>query len=164
MKPWVWLTISFFGVSGKFSKARGTWGTLAAMPFAWLIQISLGNIALAIAALLVFILGTIASEKYVQATAKQDPGEIVIDEVAAIFLLLAFMQPNWQCYLLAFFVFRIFDVLKPFPVSLADKHIKGGFGVMFDDILAALYPVALFLIAEAFFPQYTIWMRSWLMI
>ena len=162
MKKWVWLTVSWFGVSGYFKHARGTWGTLAALPFAYVIQISLGNIALAAAGCALFLLGVVASEKYVISTGKQDPGEIVIDEVAAIFMLLSFMTPNWQCYLAAFIVFRIFDVLKPWPVSVADQKIKGGLGVMVDDVLAALYPVAIMLALHAIKPEWVKDILSWL--
>lgn len=162
MKPWVWLTISWFGVSGRFRRARGTWGTLATLPFAFVIQYITGSAGLFAASFFTFILGTIASDIYVRETSKQDPGEIVIDEVSATFLLLAFLPLSWQAYLAAFIIFRIFDVLKPWPVSLADKHIKGGFGVMFDDILAALYPVGLFYALHLFTPEWTEMAWSWI--
>ena len=154
--------ITWFGVSAQFKRARGTWGTLAALPFAYIIQANCGNIALAIAAFITFVIGCWASEIYVRKTGKQDPGEIVIDEVAAIFLLLAFLYPTWQSYVVAFFIFRAFDVVKPWPVSVADRKIKGGFGVMFDDILAALYPVLLFIIIASFAPGYGESILSWL--
>ncbi len=143
-EKWVWLTVSWFGVSGLFKGMRGTWGTLAALPFAYAIQMLAGNNALFIASIIVFAVGCIASQKYMDATGKDDPNEVVVDEVAGIFLLLAFMPMTWQSYLIGFFVFRVFDVLKPWPVSWADKNIKGGFGVMFDDILAALYPLGIY--------------------
>lgn len=162
MNKLTYLIISWFGVSGLFKRARGTWGTLATLPFAYVIHIAFGSVGLVVAAVLVFALGTWASQHYVTQTGKQDPGEIVVDEAAATFLLLAFLFPTWQSYLVAFFIFRAFDVVKPWPVSLADKHIKGGFGVMFDDILAALYPVLLFLLFQQFFPDYSGIALNWL--
>ncbi len=162
MKKWVWLSISWFGVSGCFKHVRGTWGTLAALPFAYVVQVNFGNVALAVFAVAMFVLGTIASNIYVRETGKQDPGEIVIDEVAAVCMLLAFMAPNWQCYLTAFIIFRIFDIIKPWPVCVADKQLKGGFGVMFDDVLAALYPVAIFAILAHFKPEWTNEALTWL--
>ncbi len=156
------MIISWFGVSLHCRYARGTCGTLAALPFAYVIQITFGNIVLAAAGCALFAIGVIAAEKYVNSTGKQDPGEIVIDEAAAIFMLLSFMTANWQCYLAAFVVFRIFDVLKPWPVSLADRKIKGGLGVMVDDVLAALYPVALMLILNAISPETAKEIMSWL--
>jgi phosphatidylglycerophosphatase A len=162
MKKWVWLTISWFGVSGCFKRARGTWGTLATLPFAWVIQSMFGNLALFAAGVLLFILGTIASNEYVKSTGKQDPGEIVIDEVAATCMLLAYLPLTWKAYLAAFIVFRIFDVLKPYPVSVADQKFKGGFGVMFDDVLAALYPIAILTIIGVIKPEWTLWIMAWL--
>jgi len=161
---WVWLSISWFGVSGVFKHVRGTWGTLAALPFAYVVQSQFGNVALGAFGCAVFVLGVIASEKYVAETGKQDPGEIVIDEVAAVCMLLAFMAPNWQCYLTAFIVFRIFDILKPWPVSVADKKMKGGLGVMFDDVLAALYPVVLFALLNLLQPAWAQAIIAWLQI
>lgn len=162
MKKWIWLTVSWFGVSGKFKRARGTWGTLATLPFAWLVQWSMGNAALAIAGALLFILGTVASSEYVKTTGKDDPGEIVIDESAAICILLAFLPLTWQAYLAAFVIFRLFDVVKPWPVSLADKHIGGGFGVMFDDMLAALYPVGIYMVFSYLYPEWASVIQTWL--
>lgn len=143
VKKHIYLTVTWFG-AGSAKIIPGTFGTLAALPFAFVVQYFLGNIALALFGCAIFILGCIASETYLKATGKDDPGEIVIDEVAAICILIAFLDPIWQHYLGAFIVFRIFDVLKPWPVSWADRKIKGGFGVMFDDILAALYPVGIY--------------------
>ncbi|MDX2074777.1 MAG: phosphatidylglycerophosphatase A [Alphaproteobacteria bacterium] len=159
---WVWLTVSWFGVSGCFKHVRGTWGTLAALPFAYVVQVNFGNAALGVFGIALFALGVIASNKYVAATGRQDPGEIVIDEVAAVCMLLAFMAPNWQCYLTAFIVFRIFDIIKPWPVCVADKKLKGGFGVMFDDVLAALYPLAIFAILSLLNPNLTKDILAWL--
>lgn len=151
MNKIVWIIVSWFGVSGLFKVARGTWGTLAALPFAYAVQITLGNEALFVAACVVFIIGCWASGEYIKATGKKDPNEVVVDEVAGIFLLLAFLQPTWPAYAGAFLVFRAFDVLKPWPVSWCDRKIGGGFGVMFDDVVAALYPVAIGYIAVMIF-------------
>ena len=122
----------------------GTVGSLGALPVAFVIQYYLGNIALFIAAMLIFAVGTWASNQYLlHMESNEDPGEIVVDEVAGQWLTLCVMFPAWQCYLVGFVLFRVFDILKPWPVSWADKHIKGGFGVMFDDILAGLYAMLL---------------------
>lgn len=162
MKPWVWLTVSWFGLSGKFNRIRGTWGTLATLPLAFIVQYTMGNIALAIVGCALFILGVIASEHYVKETNKEDPGEIIIDEVAATCVLIAFLPLSMESYIAAFFVFRIFDIVKPWPVSLADKKCKGGFGVMFDDMLAALYPVLLMAILYQVKPELYEKIMSWL--
>ncbi len=162
MKPWVWLTVSWFGVSGKFPFLRGTWGTLATLPFAFAVQYSMGDFALTIAGCFLFALGVVASDRYVAETGKEDPGEIVIDEAAAICMLLALMPFSWQSYLTGFLVFRVFDVVKPWPVSVADKKIKGGFGVMFDDVLAALYPVGIMAALASINPPLYQQVMAWL--
>lgn len=162
MRKSTWLLITWFGVSSRFSRIRGTWGTLATLPFAFVIQYFLGNIALGFAAAILFLLGVAASHDYVTSTGKQDPGEIVIDEVAATCALLAFMPLSWQSYLVAFVVFRFFDILKPWPVSWADQKLKGGFGVMVDDMLAGVYPVVLMMILAYFRPDIAERILAWL--
>lgn len=140
---------TWFG-AGLSPKAPGTVGSLAALPFAYVIQISGGNEALLVASFIAFIVGWIATNIYLRHTTNSDPKEIVIDEVAAQWFLLSFLSPIWQSYLAGFLLFRFFDVLKPWPISWADRKIKGGFGVMFDDILAAAYPIILFLLFAFF--------------
>ncbi|MBI1276451.1 phosphatidylglycerophosphatase A [bacterium] len=88
--------------------------------------------------------GTWASHIYLNAKKRigqgedTDPSEIVIDEVAGQWLLLAFVPPTVLGMVTAFILFRLFDITKPGPVGWADRHIKGAWGVMFDDIVAAI--------------------------
>lgn len=133
---------TWFG-SGLAPKASGTAGSLAALPFAYVIQSQWGNDALLLASLLVFALGWWATAVYLRHTDSTDPKEIVVDEVAGQWLLLSFLYPAVNSYLVGFILFRFFDVLKPWPVSWSDRSLKGGLGVMLDDMLAALYPVVL---------------------
>jgi phosphatidylglycerophosphatase A len=133
---------TWFGV-GLAPKAAGTFGSIAALPFAYLIQTCWGNAGLLIASLIVFITGVICNHIYMRHVDDADPREMVIDEVAGQWLLLAYMYPTFTSYCIGLALFRFFDIVKPWPISWADKNIHGGFGVMFDDILAALYPVAL---------------------
>ena len=141
-KLWWWIA-TWFG-AGKSPIVSGTVGSLAALPFAYVIQITMGSWALFMAAVALFFIGCWASEKFVRHYGKEDPGEIVVDEVAAQWLLLSVLFPTWQSYLVGFILFRIFDIVKPWPVYLADRKVKGGFGVMLDDILAAFYPILLY--------------------
>jgi phosphatidylglycerophosphatase A len=121
-------------------------GSLAALPLAFVVQLLGGNLVLMLVALALFGLGTLACNVYLKAyPEKEDPQEIVIDEVAAQCMLLAALFPTWQSYLVGFALFRLFDVVKPWPIHVADEKIGGGIGVMFDDLLAALYPI-LFLV------------------
>lgn len=133
---------TWFG-SGLAPKASGTFGSLAALPFAYGIQCLGGNELLLMASIGIFFIGWLASYLYMKDTDAKDPKEIVIDEVAGMWLLLSCMAITWQAYLVGFALFRLFDVLKPWPVSFADQKIGGAFGVMFDDILAAIYPLVI---------------------
>jgi phosphatidylglycerophosphatase A len=131
-----------FGV-GKSPKAPGTMGTLAALPFGWLLGEMGGASLLAIATAITFLVGWWASAHYVKISGREDPSEVVIDEVAGMWLTLCFMPQEGLFYGLAFVAFRFFDIVKPWPVSWADKRVKGGFGIMLDDILAGLYAAPL---------------------
>ncbi len=146
-KIWWWIA-TWFGV-GLAPKASGTFGSLAALPFAFAIQVLFGNFGLFLAAAALFFIGWWASNEYLKYyPEKHDPKEIVVDEVVGMWLLLSMPVTafTWQGYMISLVVFRFFDILKPFPISLADRKIKGGFGVMFDDVLAALYPLTLFIL------------------
>ncbi len=71
-----------------------------------------------------------------------DHSSIVWDEIVAFMLVLEFTPQSWQWWLVAFLLFRLFDIWKPFPIRQCDAKFKGGFGVMFDDLLAAIYAIA----------------------
>lgn len=145
-KPPYWYIATWFG-SGLSPVASGTAGSLAALPFAFAIHVTLGNFALFAAAIAMFFIGWWASGQYLKHhPEKEDPGQIVVDEVAGQWLLLSVLFPTWQSYLAGFLLFRLFDVVKPWPVSLADRRVKGGLGVMLDDLLAGFYPIAIFLL------------------
>jgi phosphatidylglycerophosphatase A len=74
-----------------------------------------------------------------------DHGSMVWDEIIAFWIVLVFIMPaDWQTQLAAFIVFRFFDMVKPPPIAYFDKHFKGGFGVMWDDIVAAFYTLLVF--------------------
>ena len=134
--------------SGLAPKAPGTFGTLAALPIylaAWLLG---GNVMVGACAVVLFGVGIWASDIAGKALGVSDHGGIVIDEIAAFLLVLAFVPagPAKLWWIAAAFVsFRVFDIVKPWPINVADRTIKGGFGVMFDDLLAALFSIALLL-------------------
>jgi len=136
---------TWFG-AGLSPKASGTAGSIAALPFACVIQIYWGSMALFIASVIAFIVGWIASNKYLHYTDAKDPKEIVIDEVAGQWLLLSVLYPTLTSYIVGLILFRFFDILKPWPICVADRRITNGFGVMFDDILAALYPMVIWVV------------------
>ena len=134
---------TWFG-AGLMPKAPGTWGSLAALPFAWVIQHYGGPWALAGATLGVFLVGWWASACYVAASGASDPGAVVIDEVAGQWLtLLPAAAMVWWHWALGFVLFRAFDIAKPWPIGWADRRIKGGLGVMLDDVIAGVYAGAI---------------------
>jgi len=136
--------IAFGFGSGLSPFAPGTAGTLAAFPIygllAWAALNPTAYFAL-LAAL--FLIGVWASYETGCALGIADYGGIVWDEIVAFLAILYFTPPTWGWFIAAFFIFRLFDVWKPFPIRYFDTHIKNGFGVMFDDTLAAVYSIAL---------------------
>ena len=132
------LLSTWFG-AGLLPKAPGTWGSLAALPFAWYIGSAVGATGLAVAAAIAFAVGWWAAETVSRAAAIRDPGFIVIDEVAAQWLVLVVAPVDPLAYAAGFVLFRIADIAKPFPASWADRAVHGGLGIMLDDLFAALY-------------------------
>ena len=126
--------------SGLAPKAPGTFGTLAALPLFWLLQQAGLNLpALLFVIASGFTLGFWACAVTGKNLGAADHGGIVWDEIVAMWLLLAFTPVTWIGWLAAFGLFRFFDILKPWPIRWFDVRLKNGFGVMFDDLLAAFY-------------------------
>ncbi len=132
------LLATWFG-AGLAPRAPGTWGSLAAAVMAWPIQFWLGWVGLLVAAVAVFGVGIWAAERDAARTGLKDDGRIVIDEVAGQWIALLPACADWRLFVLGFVAFRLFDILKPWPVSWADRHVSGGLGVMLDDVLAGIY-------------------------
>lgn len=132
------LLATWFG-SGKLRPMPGTWGTAAAYPFAIPIALVAGWWGLLLAAVALFALGVWVSERHSQELGLDDPGEIVIDEVVALWLTLVPLCFDWKIWLVAFFAFRAADIAKPWPASWCDRRLHGGLGIMADDVVAALY-------------------------
>ena len=126
--------------SGLAPKAPGTFGTIIGLPLFWLISSYGFSIKLTIIATL-FVLGIYCCDKTGKALGVADHVAIVWDEIVAIMLVLVFAPLTWLGWLVAFCLFRLFDIWKPFPISYFDAKLKNGFGVMFDDLLAAIYAI-----------------------
>jgi phosphatidylglycerophosphatase A len=133
------LWVATWGGAGLLPWAPGTFASLSALPLAWLLMAAGGVWLLLAAALTVFALGIWAAERYMAAVGIHDPTAIVIDEIAGQWLTLCVVALEPLAYVAGFVLFRIFDVLKPWPVSWLDRRVGGGFGVMIDDVGAALY-------------------------
>ena len=105
------------------------------------------------ALLLITILGVFAADAYSQLTGTDDAGEVIIDEVAGQWLVLLCIPPNLDSpllwYVAGFVLFRLFDILKPWPVSAAEA-LPGGLGVMADDVVAGILAGMVLLMAQLF--------------
>ncbi len=130
--------------SGLSPVAPGTAGTLWAWalfalferwlsPLAWLVVIAIG-----------FVAGVWACTRTARDLGRADPGAIVWDEIIAFWLVLVFVPGTFADRLGAFFVFRFFDIVKPPPIRRIERALKGGLGIMVDDVLAAGYSLLLF--------------------
>lgn len=150
--------ITSFGFVGLIPLAPGTFGSLAALPVAYLIHVAGGFPALAAATACVFGLGWWATAAFTAGGGNPDPSEVVIDEVAGMWIALfplsaglwfAGADPRlfpWPGWVGAFVLFRLFDILKPWPVGWADR-LHTPLGVMLDDVLAGLMAAILVSIA-----------------
>tara|TARA_B100000795_G_scaffold214717_1_gene168515 strand:+ start:185 stop:679 length:495 start_codon:yes stop_codon:yes gene_type:complete len=139
--------------SGLMKKAPGTFGTLVAIPFFLFLQL-LSQPLIYFFIFTIFFIGIYVSDKTSQALAMKDPSCIVIDEIVGFLLLLilvghligAGISITKIDFILAFILFRIFDIWKPFPIDLLEEKFKGGFGIMIDDIGAAIYAFIIFML------------------
>ncbi len=134
---------------GLLPKTPGTWGSLGALPLAWAAVLWGGPALAAALGAGLFALGVWASNAVLARGGGSDPGYIVIDEIAAQILVLAVAPLAPLPYLAGFVLFRLFDIAKPWPVGWADRAVKGGLGVMLDDLLAAAYAAAILYAALA---------------
>ncbi len=132
--------------AGLSPKAPGTMGTLVAFPLFWLL---LESPLYWVWAVLALVVGVWACGVTGRALGVHDHGGIVWDEVAAFLLVLPVAPASWFGYVLAFVLFRLFDIWKPFPIGWLDARVKGGLGVMLDDVLAAVYSIVCLLGVKA---------------
>lgn len=150
--------VATFGYVGLIPFAPGTWGSLAALPIAYVLHWLGGFPLLVLASLVVFAVGFWATRAETAGRAESDPGEIVIDEVVGQWVALyplsaglwfAGAAPQvfpWPGWVAAFLLFRLFDIWKPWPVSWADNQ-HGPLGVMLDDLVAGAIAAVLVALA-----------------
>jgi phosphatidylglycerophosphatase A len=128
---------TWFGC-GLMKPAPGTWGTLGALPFGVFMLVFGGWPVLLAGVVIISAIGYWAAGEYERLSGAHDSSSIVIDEVAGMWIALLPVALNPISAVLAFLLFRIFDILKPWPVGWADKKLPGALGVMADDILAGI--------------------------
>ncbi len=136
-EKWLKMLVTGFGV-GLSPKMPGTMGTLLGIPI-WYALIQLPDIFYVIF-VLVFTVGSIfLADMYEKQTKTHDPGHVVIDEVAGFLITMALLPVSLLNLLLGFVLFRLFDIWKPGPISHLNNKVKGGFGVVVDDVAAGLF-------------------------
>lgn len=130
--------ICTFGYIGFFPIVPGTIGSMAGLVVYWILHVAgLDQLLLVLVGVCLVAgvwSGTIAERHF----GAIDPGPIVIDEVAGMLITMAFVPPGWSVAIVGFFVFRLFDIIKPFP-SARFERLPGGVGIMADDAMAAVY-------------------------
>ena len=131
------LLLAFGLGSGLSPKAPGTVGTLVALPFVWLLA-QMGLFGQMLVLTVVIALGVLVSDYAVRKLKVHDHPGIVIDEFAGIWLSFFLLPFTLPLLVVGFIIFRLLDILKPWPISWLDKTVKGGVGVMADDVLAGL--------------------------
>lgn len=124
--------------AGSLPLAPGTWGTAVAVPLCALaLHLPTGAYLVLCAAM--FAAGVWLCARTARDMGTHDHPAIVWDEIVGYFLTMAFAPRGWVWLLAGFVLFRIFDVIKPWPVRVADRRVHGGLGIMLDDVLAAVY-------------------------
>jgi phosphatidylglycerophosphatase A len=134
--------IAFGFGSGLSPKAPGTAGSIVGVALFVLLSIFFSANVIFGILILCFGLGVWACDNTGRDLGVADHGGMVWDEIVAMMLVLIFTPFGMVWYVLAFALFRLFDIWKPFPISYLDRKFKGGFGVMIDDIMAAIYAIA----------------------
>ncbi len=131
------LVLSTWFGSGLFPVAPGTFGTLAAVPLILVLN-NLGIWYSAVTLVIAVVISIWSAGLTQDLLGKDDPSAVVIDEVAGFLLTMTFLPFSWLVLGLGFVLFRIFDVFKPYPIKHLER-LKGGFGIVMDDLLAGLY-------------------------
>lgn len=141
--------IATVGFSGHLHPAPGTWGSLVALPLAWLVLFLGGPWLLCFGIILFFIIGVWATSEVTRGKENHDPSEVVVDELVGQWIALlpvAFGASHagvpvtalWPGWIAAFVLFRLFDIIKPGPIGWADRR-NDAVGVMLDDVIAGCF-------------------------
>ncbi len=137
--------------AGLAPVAPGTFGTLVAIPIAVLLGAYASGLEFVAVIVILFAAGAWAAHVTGRDLGVPDDGAIVVDEVAAFLLVLYFVGTDWIRMVLAFAIFRFFDIVKPPPIRQLDEAMKNGVGVMLDDLLAAGYTLIVFALGQRAF-------------
>ena len=130
----VLLLATGFG-SGLLPKAPGTFGTLVAIPLYVMIS-EFGMATYWVTFMSLFLIGLLICKKASEVLNVHDHPSIVWDEIVGYLITMYSLPQNWTLVIAGFILFRIFDILKPWPIRMIDKTVKGGLGIMLDDVIA----------------------------
>jgi phosphatidylglycerophosphatase A len=143
---WAWLIGTFFGV-GLLKPGPGTYGSISAV-LLWYAAAHILHpapaalaIGTAVAAIFATLIGIPAATIVANESGREDPGHVVIDEVAGQLIALIAIPADWQHAAISLLLFRFFDILKPPPVRQLER-LHGGTGIMLDDVGAGIYALA----------------------
>jgi len=131
------LCLAFGFGSGLAKKAPGTFGTLAAVPIYWLL-IQSNMLIYSVVTVIASIVGIWICGQAADKLGEHDFGGIVWDEIAGYLITMWFVGFSWENLVLGFILFRIFDIIKPWPIKWIDQKVSGGFGIMLDDVIAGI--------------------------
>ncbi|MDW5267095.1 MULTISPECIES: phosphatidylglycerophosphatase A [Acidobacteriaceae] len=152
---WAWLIGTFFG-AGLLKPGPGTYGSIAAV-LLWFIAAHIFpvsslwlTIATIIAAIIVTLIGIPAATIVARESGREDPGHVVIDEVAGQLIALIAIPADWQHAALSLLLFRLFDILKPPPIRQLER-LPEGTGIMLDDVAAGILALIVAQLAHLFF-------------
>jgi len=149
MRRLVILLATWWG-AGYSPIAPGTAGTIAAIPFFFLLSL-LPLSAYFVCVLGIGLMACWAAGEAERIFQEKDNRHIVIDEAVGFFITMAALPPTWPYLIGGFCLFRCFDILKPPPIRLIERTVKGGYGVVLDDVLAGIYAqISLRIIAALF--------------
>lgn len=132
--------------SGLAARAPGTFGTLASVALYWLLALAFSPLVIAFLAIPLFFVGVWACGKTGRDLGVADHGAMVWDEIVAFLPLAAIASASPWLQAFAFVLFRLFDIWKPYPIRELERNVKGGMGVMVDDVFAAFYAYMCFVI------------------
>ncbi|MFO7751624.1 MAG: phosphatidylglycerophosphatase A [Desulfobacteraceae bacterium] len=126
--------------SGRIPFAPGTFGTIAGIPVVFLLYLVPSSMQV-FSILVVILFAMWTSDRAEALIGEKDPGCIVIDEIAGLTVAMAGISLSVCSVASGFLIFRLFDIIKPFPVSFFEKKFHGGAGIVLDDVVAGLYSI-----------------------
>lgn len=144
----IWISTGFG--AGYFPKAPGTAGAAVGIPLGLILDL-LSPVESFCGLVLLTLLGFWASGVAERTLKEKDPAVVVIDEVIGMAISMWAIEPSWLSVALLFFLFRLFDIWKPFPVKNMEEVFSGGIGIVMDDVMAGIYANILWRMGSSFF-------------